>query len=219
MIIIFGTRGLKTKVSSEPPLTNQCPNCSGTLYLKNYKRWFTLFFIPIFPINTVDTFYECGNCKSAYSEKIRDILNQNTDEKDKAIEEGKRLFAKALAASMTHMAMIDGDYAKEEEREIIDTINNFPQYKDELVSIVENVKEKGNENNYVFDLLSKVRYALSSEALLNLLAQSAIVLLADGKIEKEEETLMKEYLIACGLPKEFYKTLLDKLKKVEIANN
>ena len=53
---------------------------------------------------------------------------------------------------------------------------------------------------------------------MNILAQAAVVLLADGTIEKEEEDLMKEYLIACGLPKELYQTIIDKLKKKDITN-
>lgn len=83
----------------------------------------------------------------------------------------------------------------------------------------EHVKRNGNNENFVFDLLNTAREILSTEGLLTILAQSAKVLLADGKIEKGEENLMKEYLVACGLPKEMYKTLLDKLKQPVILPN
>ena len=218
MLIIFGTTGLKTKVKDEEPLINSCPNCSGDLQMKKHTRWFTLFFIPIFPVNTLDSFYECNSCSSAYATKIKTILTETTESKEHAIERAKNLYANALVAAMTHMAIIDEDFAAEEEREIDDVINNFPQYQDELRSTKKMVIENGNNDNYVFNLLNQVRNELSSEAILNLMAQAAVVLLADGKIEKEEETLMKEYLIACGIPKDFYKTLLDKLKKVEIQS-
>lgn len=216
MFIIFGTTGLKTKVKDEQPLINSCPNCSGDLLFKKYTRWFTLFFIPVFPINTMDRFYECNNCNSAYAQKIKSILAETTETREHALQKAQNLYANALIAAMTHMAIIDNDFAPEEEREINNTIKKFPQFEKELIGTMNLVKENGNNDNYVFNLLNQVRNEMSSEAILNLVAQATVVLLADGKIEKEEEVLMKEYLIACGIPKNFYKTLLDKLKKVEI---
>jgi uncharacterized membrane protein YebE (DUF533 family) len=218
MFIIFGTMGIKNRVSDEAPLTGQCPNCTGNLHLKRYKRWFTLFFIPIFPFETIDTFYECDKCNNAYAERIREVLTQSNEQKEKALTEAKKLFAKTLVATMTHMAMIDGHFADEEEREIKEVMNKFPDYINEIEPLFQKVKINGNADNFVFNLLNEARNVLSAEAVLNLIAQSAVVLLADGKIENEEKQLMEEYLISCGLPKSFYSTLLEKLKKVPVAD-
>ena len=35
---------------------------------------------------------------------------------------------------------------------------------------------------------------------------------SDNKIDKREEDLIKEYFIACGLPKDMYEIVLNKLK-------
>src|SRR5690606_1958126 len=148
----------------------------------------------------------------AYNEKIKTLLQQSQADVENAQKEAKLIYGKALVASMTHMSIIDGDFAPEEEREIMDAIENLPEFEPAHMDVFENVKENGNKDNQVFNLLNEARNKLSSETLINLLAQAAVVLLADGKIEKEEETLMKEYLIACGLPKEMYSTLIDKLK-------
>ena len=99
----------------------------------------------------------------------------------------------------------------------MDAISNFPEFKDELNNIHTAIKATKNENNQVFNYLNEARKELSSEALINILAQAAVVLLADGSIEKEEEDLMKEYLIACGLPKEMYQTLIDRLQQKDIS--
>jgi len=218
MFIIFGTRGIKHTVNDSPVLSNSCPNCNdGNLVHKLYRRWFTLFFIPVIPLDVVDRFYQCDRCKSAYNESIKTVLQQSKQEIDENQKRAKQIFAKALVASMTHMSIIDGDFAKEEEREIMDVIKGFAEMKEELMAIHENVKVNANKDNQVFNYLSEARNALSSEALINVLAQAAVVLLADGSIEKEEETLMKEYLIACGLPKEMYQTLIDKLKQKDVS--
>ena len=218
MFIIFGTRGIKHTVKDSAVLSNSCPNCSqGSLVNKLYRRWFKLFFIPVIPLDVIDRFYACDKCNSAYNESIKNILEQSKTEIEENQRQAKLTFAKALIASMTHMAVIDNEFAAEEEREIMDAISNFTEFKDELNNIHTAIKATKNENNQVFNYLNEARKEQSSEALINILAQAAVVLLADGSIEKEEEDLMKEYLIACGLPKEMYQTLIDRLQQKDIS--
>ena len=218
MFLIFGTRGLKHTVSDSEVLSGSCPNCEGgDLQKKLYRRWFTLFFIPVIPLDVIDRFYQCLKCDSAYNENIKDQLQQSSAEQTKQQEEAKKLFANAVIASMTHMAMIDGDYADEEDKEIKNMIVNFSEFETELLALNEKIKKEGNKDNQVFDLLSAARNMLSSEALLNILAQAGIVLLADGRIDEAEEDLMKDYLLSCGLPKDMYAALIDKLKIQQLA--
>ncbi len=217
MFILFGTRGLKHAVNDSPAIPNACPNCSnGNLVHKLYRRWFTLFFIPVIPLDVIDRFYECDKCSSAYNESVKEVLERSQEEIDNAEKEAKATYAKALIASMTHMSTIDNHLDEAEEREINDAIAQFPELSADLVGIYEHVKLNGNKDNQVFNLLNEARNSLSQEALVNLLAQAAVILLADGNIEKEEEALMKEYLIACGLPKDLYPTLIGKLKAKDI---
>jgi len=219
MFIIFGTRGIKHAVKDSEVIANSCPNCNdGSLIHRLYRRWFTLFFIPVIPLDVIDRFYECDRCKAAYNENVKNVLTQSQEEIDASQKAARKIYSEALVAAMTHMAMIDGDYAEEEEREINDAIENFDEFKHELLQVHREVKVNLNRDNQVFNYLSEARKALSSEALMNILAQAAVVLLADGSIEKEEEDLMKEYLIACGLPKDMYDVLIEKLKQKDMAN-
>ena len=218
MFIIFGTRGIKHAVSDSEILNDSCPNCDkGNLVNKLYRRWFTLFFIPVIPLDVIDRFYECDSCKSGYNEKIKDVLKSNMDTLEENKIHYKRIYAKAVVAAMTHMAVIDGDFAKEEEREIRDIISAFEEFQDELWTVFQEVKTHQNRDNQVFNYLNDARTELSSEALLNILAQAGIILLADGNIEKEEEQLMKDYLIACGLPKDLYSELIHKLQEKDMS--
>ena len=73
-IIIFGTTGKIVKASPEDILPRSCPTCRGDLVLSHLKRYFTLFFIPLFPTSTVDTFYECRTCKQKYSIGIKQTM-------------------------------------------------------------------------------------------------------------------------------------------------
>ncbi|MCH8904857.1 MAG: hypothetical protein IIA45_13200, partial [Bacteroidetes bacterium] len=54
---------------------------------------------------------------------------------------------------------------------------------------------------------------LTSEGIMILIGQAARVLLADGRIDKAEEKLMKEYLLVCGLTKDLYASVIEMAKE------
>lgn len=60
MILLFGTKGRETLLSM---VTFACHYCGLTAPQRVFKRatWFTLFFIPLFPVST-RYFVECANC-------------------------------------------------------------------------------------------------------------------------------------------------------------
>ena len=51
-ILFFGTRSI---VKNEPqaPVRTRCPKCEqeADLIAKSHRQWFTLFFVPVFPIS------------------------------------------------------------------------------------------------------------------------------------------------------------------------
>jgi hypothetical protein len=76
MFIIFGTRGRLTLANPSETLPQACPGCKGDLVLKENKTWFTLFFLPIFPITSKGQFYQCNRCEGAYKSEAREYLVQ-----------------------------------------------------------------------------------------------------------------------------------------------
>jgi zinc-ribbon family len=74
MFIIFGTRNRLTNVSPGETLPGSCPGCRGDLVLKENKTWFTLFFMPIFPITSKGKFYQCTRCEGTYKSEAKQYL-------------------------------------------------------------------------------------------------------------------------------------------------
>ncbi|HEV7298991.1 MAG TPA: zinc-ribbon domain-containing protein [Tepidisphaeraceae bacterium] len=66
-ILFFGT---KPVISAEPgePLRTHCPRCGqeADFHPKSYRTWFTLFFIPLFPVGAKRPISECGNCRAQF---------------------------------------------------------------------------------------------------------------------------------------------------------
>ena len=68
-MIIWGSRG-RTSTVEEGQFF--CPRCrSNQPYkLQRVQRWFTLYFIPIFPIGGAERYVECRGCGQAFKESV-----------------------------------------------------------------------------------------------------------------------------------------------------
>jgi transcription elongation factor Elf1 len=64
-MIIWGMRS-RSKALGQRVLN--CPNChrDAMTVAAQTRRWFTLFFIPIFPISSKQTIAQCGLCGYRY---------------------------------------------------------------------------------------------------------------------------------------------------------
>jgi len=69
-MIIFGTRGLT--LNKGKPGEFFCPGCNSrrTYQRKKVQRFFTLYFIPLIPLNIVQEFIQCQTCKQGYKPNV-----------------------------------------------------------------------------------------------------------------------------------------------------
>jgi hypothetical protein len=68
-IIFYGSRGIVSHLASGEFF---CPHCGtrGRYQLKQVRRFFTLYFIPLFPIGGGMRFVECDQCGSQFQEGV-----------------------------------------------------------------------------------------------------------------------------------------------------
>ncbi|TWT83104.1 Tellurite resistance protein TerB [Planctomycetes bacterium CA13] len=68
-MIIWGSRGLTSVVESTQ---FHCPQCSANRSgnLKQVRNFFTLYFIPLIPLNVAGRFVECTSCGGTFAEEI-----------------------------------------------------------------------------------------------------------------------------------------------------
>jgi hypothetical protein len=66
-IILFGSRTVLSN-RAEPPVEARCPNCGRVTRIvpKSYRTWFTVFFIPVFPISGAKPVAECSSCGAMF---------------------------------------------------------------------------------------------------------------------------------------------------------
>ncbi|MBW3001914.1 TerB family tellurite resistance protein [Candidatus Woesearchaeota archaeon] len=213
-MIIWGFKTRLTESGDADVISNACPECSGNLVLHDLKKWFTLYFIPVFPYSTIESCYKCMNCEKTFKQEIKEMLQDSKKSRDKIKKEMQKMFATTLAACMTHMASIDGRISREEKEELDTLMNTLPDFKADIKKTIEQVK-KAKNNDAIFAKLNQAKQVLTSEGIMLIIAQLARVLLADGKINKKEEALMKEYLLVCGIPRDAYSTIIERAKEAK----
>ena len=96
MLIIFGLRVFYRTIAQG---TFYCRRCGGDRQYRKRsgRRWFTLFFLPVIPLNSVDEHVQCTTCRTRY---VPDVLNQpTTAQMQAALPAGMRAAVSAMLRS------------------------------------------------------------------------------------------------------------------------
>ena len=106
-MIIWGSRG---RTFTEQKGRFFCPSCDSE---KNYEhkkveKWFTLYFLPIFPTKKLGEYIECGSCESTFQMKV---LNYNQENKPSNFHSE---FSIAALNIMSKIALADNTIEKSE---------------------------------------------------------------------------------------------------------
>jgi hypothetical protein len=96
LLIIFGLRVFYRTIAQG---TFHCRKCGGDRQYRHRagRRWFTLFFIPVIPLNSVGEHVQCTTCRTRY---VTDVLGQpTTAQMQQALPVGMRAAASAMLRS------------------------------------------------------------------------------------------------------------------------
>jgi hypothetical protein len=96
VLIIFGLRVFYRTIAQG---TFHCRRCGGDRQYRHRagRRWFTLFFLPVIPLNSVGDHVQCTTCRTRY---VTDALSQpTTAQMQAALPAGMRAAASAMLRS------------------------------------------------------------------------------------------------------------------------
>jgi tetratricopeptide (TPR) repeat protein len=77
-IILFGTRPIISDDPTAPAVNAVCPRCGqrASIVGKTVRSWFTVFFIPVFPLSGSRRFSQCTNCHAQFPVEARQLGQQ-----------------------------------------------------------------------------------------------------------------------------------------------
>jgi hypothetical protein len=120
-VIIWGSRGLTSILDKG---TFYCPQCNERrdYKLKQVRPFFTLFFIPIFPIGAAQRYVECKGCRGTFREEV--LRLQAAEDPDPFLAECDRLLEAGVSLSKVKQKIIAEGMSPAEADFVLDELCN-----------------------------------------------------------------------------------------------
>lgn len=193
-MIIFGTRGITTTVERGNFL---CPSCSRNSYEhKRVRRFFTLFFIPLIPLDVVGEYIECEYCKGTYDMLV---LGYEQEHRRAMKEIFTEEFDLAFKRVLLFMMMADGEVDEAEIVEITEVYQEICGKALDPEVIRAEATLLAHDDRTVAGTIDRVDSMLNDEGRKIILRGAAMVAFSDQDFDATEEALLFEIAEAMGL--------------------
>ena len=186
-MIIFGLTSLK-HVKDKGQF--YCPQCSDhkDFKLREPRRWFHLYFIPIIPLDNLGRYVECRQCKGTFVENV--LENDPIAEQNRFRSEVE----KAARWVTLKMAMADGSIAQEELIEISVLLKGLLDRDVPIAELEAEAPSVTADQQSVEDYLKTMAGMLNGNGKAQVMRGLLAVALADGHFDKAE----RAFAIRCG---------------------
>jgi predicted RNA-binding Zn-ribbon protein involved in translation (DUF1610 family) len=79
--IIWGSRGIVSNLDEGKFYCPECEEVECDYRLRSSRTWFTLYFIPIFPVSGRTQFVECDQCGGTFTEEVLEFVPPSKSER------------------------------------------------------------------------------------------------------------------------------------------
>lgn len=183
-LIIFGTRGVTYSAGQGEFF---CPNCGNSPYvMKRVRRFFTLYFIPLLPLDLLGEYVECRNCYGTYRPEILDIA-PTASAQDIEAE-----FHAGIKRTMVLMCLADGVVDDEEVAAIQTIYGKITHKKISQEKIRTEIDTARQDGRGVREYLQSLAGVLNDPGKELIVKAAIMIAAADGEFQEEETTLLAE---------------------------
>ena len=184
-MIIFGTRGVKFTLKEGAFCCPQCGNEQPFRH-RSVRRFFTLYFIPVIPLDRLGEYVECRTCKGTFIPRV--LEHQPHQSKEAFLSE----YEKAVKHAMVLMMLADGEIDEQEMITVHQIINKYSHHDITFDELEAYTQEVAKNPERISTYLQKVGPSLNEHGKEVLIKCALSVAAADGHIDDSEITLVKE---------------------------
>lgn len=205
-MIIFGTRGVTYSYNKGD---FHCPSCrSDRPYNhKRVRRFFTLYFIPVLPLDLLGEYIECPKCRGTYR---TEVLNFDPGSQGQKFEAE---FHRAIKRVMVLMMLADGVVEDEEVdviRKIYSQLTDMDMSEDDVQDEIEEVQRLRLD---VKSALAKCAGYLNEDGKTMVVKAAYLVAAADGVFQEEEKALLASIGRSLGMSSAQFKGVIGSMRK------
>jgi tellurite resistance protein len=193
-LIIFGTRGV---TSERAQGEFYCPGCSrrqGYVH-KACRRFFTLYFIPLIPLDLLGEYIECQRCTNTYKLEVL----QFDPEADSKRQEAE--FYTAMRRVLALISLADGNV---DESELVVIAGILGKFTDRDVPRAEIEAELAAVKASKMDIIQfcrEMKGYLNDKGCELVVMAAILVASADGQIDDNERAMVGKIASAFQMPR------------------
>ena len=206
--IIFGSQGV---TSTRERGQFHCPGCDErrSYAHKRVRRFFTLYFIPLIPLDLLGEYIECNSCKGTYDLVVLEY--------DPAVAGAKleAQFERAVKRTMVMMMMADGVVDAEEIKTIREVYANVMDRELPEEAVRDEIRKAKQSHRSLTEQLSQLAGGLNSEGKEIVLKAAFLVAMADGELHDDEKQLLVNIGEALQMTQAHMRGAVDSLREAE----
>lgn len=193
-MIIWGSRGM-TSVKGSGKF--HCFSCGSEqdYVLKKVEKYFTLYFIPLFPLETLGEYVECKQCRNTFNPKA---LNYDPQAENARFEAE---YHKAIRRVMAGVMLADGVIKDEEVGMIKNVYQKITDSELSVEEIQKEVDELQAESMDFFEGLKRLEGSLNDHGKEMVVKAAMLVAVADSEFHQEERKLVESIGTSLGMTK------------------
>ena len=191
-MIIWGSKAITGSLASG---NFHCPVCASArpFEQKRVRRFFTLYFIPVFPTSTLGQYVECRTCQGTFEPTILSY--------DPAVEVQRveALFMTAVKQIMIHLSLADGSI---DEREVTQIQAIFEQLTGTRISesdLREEITAISQSANTLYGLIDQINGQLNDTGKETAIRSAYLIAAADGHVDPSEMDLIQRIAHRLGV--------------------
>lgn len=186
-MIIYGTRGVTYSYDEG---NFHCPVCRSSQPYKHkrVRRFFTLYFIPIIPLDLLGEYVECHDCQGTYN---LEVLDWEADDNDMDEEEFEAEFHRAIKRVMVLMMLADGVVDDEEVRVIQKIFGQLTSRKMSVSEVQAEIDRVENAGHDVESALAGCASGLNANGKAMVIKAAYLVAAADGEFHEDEKAMIR----------------------------
>lgn len=184
-MIIFGTRGI---TYSKDKGDFHCPECGSESRYdhKRVRRFFTLYFIPLIPLNLLGEYVECGRCESTFKPEILEY------DPEAAKAEIEAEYHHAVRRVMIGLMLADGRIEDEEVRTIAELYQQLTGSALSDAQVRSEASQTDPDAASITGQLKDMAPRLNDHGKEMVLRGAFLVAAADGAFQEEEMELISK---------------------------
>ena len=189
--IIFGTRGI---TSTQETGQFHCPSCGPMTYrLKSVRRFFTLYFIPCIPLDSLGQYVEYEQCQVTFNENVLSYTPADTGRQIQA------MFMIAMKQVMIGMLLADGVIDDAEVKELQDIFEELAGVEVTEQDLREEIAIVQREGASCLEMVSQAAPHLNDSGKEKVIRAAYRIAMADNVFDDSESEFLSDLSAAMDL--------------------